>query len=69
MKGNARFYGSSPRCKSKPPVVVMDYGGFIFYSFLFLKYERTAITVHIIVATHVTVVIIKSHVISKPPVN
>ena len=40
---------------------------FFIYSFLFLKYERTAITVPITVATQVTKAIISSQVICKPP--
>ena len=54
----------------KKPPVFRDWGGFFLSThFLFLKYERTAITVHITVATQVTKAIIISQVIRKPPLS
>ena len=42
---------------------------FLSTHLLFLKYERTAITVHITVATQVTKAITISQVIRKPPLS
>ena len=62
------FMGRLHARKSKPPKCVKGLRRlYLFTHFLFLKYERTAITVQITVATQVTAAITISHVIRKPP--
>ena len=52
---------------SKPPKGKGLWRLYLSTHFLSLKYERTAITVQITVATQVTAAITISHVIRKPP--
>ena len=68
QKERPKFIWSSPQLYDKAAKSgFRTLAAFIFYSFLFFKYERTAITVLITVATQVTTAITSSHVISKPP--